>query len=73
LCEASLELLKLDVVECLVRSSFYFVHGGKSLPFSFFVVGDKKKHRDLGPVNRVGGERLPIPERQKYRVTDKAV
>ena len=43
-CEASLELLQLDVVECLLRSCFHLLHGGKSLSFQrFFVVGNKKK------------------------------
>jgi len=36
LCEAYLELLKLDVVECLLRSCFHLLHGGKSLSFPCF-------------------------------------
>jgi len=36
LCEASLELLKLDVFECILRSCFHLLHGGKSLPFQCF-------------------------------------
>ena len=36
LCEASLELLKLDVVECLLQSCFHLLHGGKSLSFLCF-------------------------------------
>jgi len=44
LCEASLELLKLDVVECLLRSCCHLLHGGKSLSFNvFFTVGNNKK------------------------------
>ena len=44
LCEASLELLKLDVVECLLRSCFHLLHGATSLSFlSFFIFGNKKK------------------------------
>ena len=35
-CEASLELLKLDVVECLLRSCIHLLHGGKSLSFQCF-------------------------------------
>ena len=36
LCEASLELMKLDVVECLLRSCFHLFHRGKSLSFQCF-------------------------------------
>ena len=64
-CEASLELLKFDDVECLLRSCFHHLHGGKSLSFQRFISlsGIKRNHRGLGPVNRVGGERRFIPER----------
>ena len=42
-CEASLELVKLDV-ECLLRSCFHLLYVGKSLSFhGFFIVGNKKK------------------------------
>jgi len=64
LCEASLELLKLNVVKCLLRRCFHLLHGGKSLSIElFFIVGNKNKSQGLGPVTRVGGERRSIPER----------
>jgi len=60
-----MELLKLDVVECLLRSCFYLLHGGKSLSFECFfsLWGIKRNNRGLGLVNRVGGERRSIPDR----------
>jgi hypothetical protein len=42
-------------------------HGGKSLSFQCFfsLLGIKRNHRGLGPVNRVGGECRSIPGRTK--------
>ena len=36
LCETSLEVLKLDVVKCLLRSCFHLLHSGKTLSFQCF-------------------------------------
>ena len=64
-----MELLKLDVVECLLRSCFQCLHGGKSLSFQCFfsLSGIKRNHRGLGLVNRVGGDGLSIPETPNTR------
>ena len=76
LCEASLELLRLDVVECLLRSCFHLLHGGKSLSFQclfFFIAGNKKKSQGARSGEQGGWGTTVHPREAKYWVTDKAV